>query len=145
MAALVTGFVTLCSGGCSTSSGTGAAGNKTLRQEPAVDMSRNVVIDRKHMIGDVEPINIKSAMSGDVLTVQIALRISAKSKEPDMVPLLYRFEWFDSQGTEIPANSVQWAPLLIFGREIQTIQGMAPDPRAREFRLKIQGPDGGHC
>lgn len=142
---LVTGFVALCSGCCSTTIATGPAGNNTLHQEPVLDQTRNVVIDRRHMIGDVEIIDINRARVRDVLSVKIALRISPKSKDPDMVPLLYNFEWFDAQGTEIPANSVQWAPLMIFGRETQIIKGVAPDPRARDFKLKIQGPAGSHC
>ena len=62
-----------------------------------------------------------------------------------MLPLLYRFAWFDAEGKELAANPVTWNPLMIFGRATETIQGVAPDPRARDFKLLIHEPDGGHC
>lgn len=143
--ALVAGClgVALCAGGCA--AGIEPVGGKTPGHWIVPETGRNVVVDRRSMIGDVEIIATKSAMAGDVLKAEILLRISPKSKDPDMVPLQYRFDWYDAHGREIPANEGKWVPMLLFGRETQTIRGVAPDPRAREFRLKIRGPDGEHC
>lgn len=136
--------VALCAGGCATA-GIEPGGGKTPGLGNVPEAGRNVVVDRRGMIGDVEIISMKSAMAGDVLKAEVLLRISPKSKDPDMVPLQYRFDWYDAQGREIPANEGKWVPMLLFGRETQAIRGVAPEPRAREFRLIIRGPDGEHC
>jgi uncharacterized protein YcfL len=39
---------------------------------------------------------------------------------------------------EINSGAGSWKPLIITGRESKTIQSVAPDPRAKEFKLKIR-------
>lgn len=137
--------VVLCAGGCAATAGIGSGGGNTPGRGIVPEAGGYVVVDRQGMIGEVEIIAVKSAMAGDVRKAEVLLRISPNSKEQDMVPLQYRFDWLDAQGREIPSNPGAWAPMMLFGRATQTIHGMAPEPRAREFRLKIRGPDGEHC
>ena len=146
-AALVAGFLgsALCAGGCSTTAGIEAAADKTLNRESAPEIGKNVLCPSPKLTNDVDIVELKSTMAGGVLQVRASLRISARAKDPDMLPLLYRFVWFDAEGKEIAANPVTWNPLMIFGRATETIQGVAPDPRARDFKLFIHEPDGGHC
>lgn len=80
---------------------------------------------------------MKSTLAGDLMKVQVAIR----SKDRDTVQIQYKFDWFDAAGMEIGANQGAWKPFLIYGREARTIQGVAPDPRAREFKLKVREPD----
>jgi len=68
-------------------------------------------------------------------------QVSLRSRDRDTVSIQYRFDWFDAQGMEINANTGAWKPLIIYGRESRTIQGVAPDPRAHEFKLKIREPE----
>jgi uncharacterized protein YcfL len=67
-------------------------------------------------------------------------QVSLRSKDRDTVKAQYRFEWFDLEGMEINANSA-WKPLMLYGRETATVKGVAPDTRAKTFKLKIREPD----
>lgn len=127
----------LCSGGCSTTAGIETGGKKSWNQEGAPELNKNVVINNRSLAGDIEIVDLKSAMAGNLMKAQVSLR----SKDRDTVPIQYKFDWYDTQGMEIGANTGAWKPFLVNGRETKTIQGVAPDPRAHEFKLKIREPD----
>ena len=134
----VTGMVAaFCAGGCSTTAGIEATGKKTWNQEGAPELSKNVVFNNRSLAGDIEIADLKSARVGDLMKAQASLR----SKSRDTIPIQYKFDWYDAQGMEIAANTGAWKPLLVYGRETRTIQGVAPDPRAHEFKLKIRESD----
>ena len=122
--------------GCATTAGIEATGKKSWNQEGAPELSKKVVVNGS-LGGDIEVVDLKSAMAGNLMQAQVSLR----SKDRDTIPIQYRFDWYDAQGMEIAANATAWKPLLIYGRETKTIQGVAPDPRAHEFKLKIREAD----
>jgi uncharacterized protein YcfL len=144
---LLAGFVGAlhCLGGCSTSTGIETAGKKTLERVSAPDPAKCLIFHDRGVAGNVEIADMKITKAGDLLKVEALLRISPHAKDPDIVPLLYMFVWFDAEGKEITSGANAWQPLMIFGRDIQKIQGVATDPRAREFKLKIRSPDNSHC
>ena len=146
-AALAAGHVgaAITLGGCGTTAGSRASGTTTLNRQSAPDIGKNVLCPSPKLANDVDIVELKSSMADGLLQVRALLRISARAKDPVMVPMLYRFVWFDGEGKEIPANPVSWSPLMIFGRATETIQGVAPDPRAHDFRLLIQEADDSHC
>jgi uncharacterized protein YcfL len=51
---------------------------------------------------------------------------------------VYRFQWLDANGMEITSVANDWVPQVINGRESLTIQGIAPDPRVTDARIKMQ-------
>jgi len=123
--------------GCSTTAGLEAGGKKSWNQEGAPELSKNVVINNSSLASDLEIVDMKNSMAGNMMKAQVSLR----SRDRDTVSIQYRFDWFDAQGMEINANTGAWKPLIIYGRESRTIQGVAPDPRAHEFKLKIREPE----
>ena len=132
-------------GGCGTTAGIEAAGTKTLNRVSVPGIGRNVLCPSPKLANDVDIVELKSSTDGGLLRARASLRISARAKDPAMLPMLYRFAWFDGEGKEIATSPVTWTPLMIFGRATETIQGVAPDPRARDFRLLIQEADDSHC
>jgi uncharacterized protein YcfL len=147
VAALVAGHlgVALCAGGCSTTAGIEAAGKNTPDRESAPEIGKNIFCPSQKLANDVDIVGLNSTVAGGVLQVRASLRISARAKDQDMLPIVYRFAWFDAEGKEIAADPGAWNPLMIFGRATETIQGVAPDPRARDFKLLIHEPDDSHC
>jgi uncharacterized protein YcfL len=123
--------------GCSTTAGVEATGKVSWDEQGARTLDKNVVFNNSGLKGDIQIVDIKSAMAGDILRVQATLR----SKDKDTLPLQYRFEWYDAGGFEINSGAGSWKPLVLNGREVKTVQGVAPDPRAKEFKLKIREPD----
>jgi len=122
--------------GCSTTAGIEAAGKKSWNQDGAPELSKQVVINNSSLAGDVEIVDLKNSDAGNLMKAQVSLR----SKSRDTVQVQYKFDWFDSQGMELASNAA-WKPLLIYGKETQTVQAVAPDPRAHEFRLKLREPE----
>jgi uncharacterized protein YcfL len=123
--------------GCSTTAGVEATGKTTWDEQGARSLEKNVVFNNSGLKGDIQIVDIKSAMAGDVMRTQATLR----SKDKDTLPFQYRFEWYDGSGLEINSGAGSWKPLILYGREAKTIQAVAPDSRAREFKLKIREPD----
>ena len=139
-AAAVVGFgllSLLCAGGCSTTAGLEASGKTTWSDEGARELSKKVVFNSIALSSDVKVVDIKSERSGDLMRAQVTLA----SKDRDTVSLQYRFAWFDAGGMEINAASGSWKPLILYGKETRSVQGVAPDPRAKEFMLKLREAD----
>ena len=123
--------------GCSTTAGVEATGKTTWDEQGARSLEKNVLFNNSGLKGDIQIVEVKSAMAGDIMRAQATLR----SKDKDTLPFQYRFEWYDGGGLEINSGAGSWKPLILYGRESKTIQAVAPDPRAKEFKLKIREPD----
>jgi len=123
--------------GCSTTAGVEVTGKTTWDEQGARSLEKKVVFNNSGLEGDVQIVDIKSVMAGDVMRVQATLR----SKDRDTLPFQYRFDWYDGGGLEINSGAGSWKPLILYGRESKTIQAVAPDPQAKEFKLKIREPD----
>jgi len=50
----------------------------------------------------------------------------------------YKFAWLNKDGIEINPDGGPWTPLIMYGNESRTVQSVAPNPSAREFRIKIR-------
>lgn len=123
--------------GCSTTAGVETTGKMSWDEQGARTLEKNVVFNNSGLKGDFQIVDVKSAMAGDIMRAQATLR----SKDKDTLPFQYRFEWYDNSGMEINSGAGSWKPLTLYGRESKTVQGVAPDPRAKEFKLKIREPD----
>jgi len=123
--------------GCSTTAGVETTGRMTWDEQGARSLEKNVVFNNSGLKGDIQIVDVKSAMAGDIMRAQATLR----SKDRDTLPFQYRFDWYDASGLEINSGAGSWKPLVLYGRESKTIQAVAPDPRAKEFKLKIRDPD----
>lgn len=123
--------------GCSTTAGVEATGKTSWDEQGARTLEKNVLFNSRALKGDIQIVDVKSAMAGDIMRAQATLR----SKDRDTLPFQYRFEWYDAGGLEINSGAGSWKPLILNGRETKTIQSVAPDPRAKEFKLKIREPD----
>jgi uncharacterized protein YcfL len=135
LAALLTCSMTAMLSGCATTSGYEASG-KVVASEGQTSLDKSIVVNNRGLASDIELVDMKSAFVGNLLKVQVSL----KSKNRDSVPIQYRFDWLDAQGFEINANQA-WKPFMLYGKETKSIQGVAPDQRAKEFKLKIRDPD----
>lgn len=125
---------TLGLSGCSTTSGVEATGKTVWSDEGARELGKKVVYSNSSLAGDVQIVDMQSALAGDLMRAQASL----KSKDGDTLNLQYRFDWYDSKGMEINSGTGSWKPLILYGKESKTVQSVAPDPRAKEFKLKIR-------
>jgi len=132
---LAVGILGMHLAGCATTSGIEASG-KVVQTESGHELDKSIVINNRSLSNDLEITNIRSVFVGNLLKAQVSIRSTSR----DTFPIQYKFEWFDAQGFEINANQA-WKPFLVFGKETKTIQGVAPDQRAKEFKIKIRDPE----
>ena len=127
-------LATVSLNGCSTTAGVEASGKTVWNEEGARELSKKVVFESSRLAGDLKVIDMQSALAGNMMRAQATL----KSKDGDTLSFQYRFDWYDASGMEINSGAGSWKPLIITGRETKTVQSVAPDPRAKEFKLKIR-------
>lgn len=123
--------------GCSTTAGVEADGKTVWNDEGARELSKKVVFESGSLAGDLKVVDMQSVQAGNMMRAQATL----KSKDRDTLSFQYRFDWYDANGMEVNSGGGAWKPLIITGRETKTVQGVAPDPRAKEFKLKIRAAE----
>ena len=136
-----TGFIaavalltTVSLNGCSTTAGVEAVGKTVWNDEGARELNKKVVFNSSSLAGDLQVVDMQSVLAGNMMRAQATL----KSRDKDTLSFQYRFDWYDANGIEINSGAGSWKPLLITGKETKTVQGVAPDPRAKDFKLKLR-------
>ena len=121
--------------GCSTRTA-GMEGNASSvsTPDPSIDLSKFMVMNSRYIANRLEVVDMKSALSGDLMKSNVTL----SSKTSSTLKLQYQFAWFNAQGMEINPEGSAWTPLIMYGRETKTIQGMAPNPSAKAFKVRIR-------
>lgn len=122
--------------GCAATSGIEATGKTTWNEEGARELSKRLVVNNSRLARDIEVADITSSQVGDLMRAQVMLR----SRESGTLQLQYKFDWYDQQGVEVVDNA-PWQPVILYGQETKTIHGLGPNPRAREFKLKLKSAD----
>lgn len=50
----------------------------------------------------------------------------------------YKIVWFDAEGTEINPEGAIWKPISLQGREVKTVQSVAPNPSAVDVLIYMK-------
>lgn len=119
--------------GCASTSGIEATGKTSYSDEGARTLSQQVLINNSSLGSDVQVTALHSDRVGDLMRAQATIT----SKTSSVLKLQYRFIWFTASGLELNSNNA-WKPLLVYGKESKTVQGVAPDPRGASFKLAIR-------
>lgn len=130
-------LVSLALAGCSTTAGVETTGKSSWDEQGTRTFEKNIVFNNSSLKRAIQIVDVKTVMAADILRVQATLR----SNERETLSLQYRFDWFDASGIEINSGGGSWKPLILYGMENKSIQSVAPDPRAKEFILKIRDVD----
>ncbi len=96
--------------------------------------SSYVVVNNPKMARGIQIVDLETGYAGNLLKANVTL----VSKYSDTQNFKYKFSWFDADGVEIDANSTPWIPMLLYGNETKTIQGVAPNPTAKKFKIKLR-------
>jgi uncharacterized protein YcfL len=64
--------------------------------------------------------------------------VTLQSLVHDTEAVQYRWVWFDSHGFEVNSSSQAWNPLLVYGYQTTAVQGVAPNPSAKSFKLHLR-------
>jgi len=119
--------------GCAATSGISGSAAVVKGPEGYMQESR-VMVDNDSLARAIKITDLKSTFAGDLLKANVMLH----SKRTDTLALQYKFRWYNSQGIEIEPESSPWQPIIIYGRETKSVQAVAPNPSAKEFKIEIR-------
>ncbi len=97
----------------------------------------NSTVNFKNSPVDIRVLDTRSRFVGGLLQVNLEL----ESGYSNPYRLEYKFSWYDSGGMEIDSARSAWIPLYLNGREVKTIQGLAPNPAAKAFKIRLRESD----
>ncbi len=120
--------------GCSSTSVNESTYAVTQDAEGNYQVSENFFVNNPKLARGLRITEQNSKFVGDLLTVQVSLA----SLYDDTQNYKYKFSWYDANGFEIDAGSNAWLPLIMYGSQTKTIQGVAPNPSARQFKLMLR-------
>lgn len=121
--------------GCSsTTSGIEGSSTMMMDADGGYQFSEYVVVNNPKVARGLQIVNLSQEFVGDILRAQITLA----SKYSKTQQYQYRFAWLNESGVELDAGSHSWIPFIMYGNETKTLQGVAPNPSARQFKINIR-------
>jgi uncharacterized protein YcfL len=64
--------------------------------------------------------------------------VTIQSRSDDTEALQYKWTWFDGKGFEVNSSAQPWQPVLVYGMQTTSIQGLAPNPSVKDFKLHLR-------
>jgi len=119
--------------GCTTS---GIEGTATAVTGPdgQITYTKYVIINNKKLARGIQIVDLRPDFAGNVLRASV----SVVNKYSRTLNFQYKFSWFDENGHEIDPDSDAWTPVVLYGNESKELQGVAPNPSTKEFKIKIR-------
>lgn len=127
-------LMTLSFIGCSSTAGIEGSMSATTEQGGQTVYSKQVVINNDSLARDIQIVDMKSDFVGNLLRAQVSL----VNKDNDTINFQFKFSWFEESGREIDPDTDAWTPVILYGKESKSLQGVAPNPNAKEFKIKIR-------
>lgn len=111
-----------------TAGGVGCTAPNALSTQTAADGSYAVktVTNNPILTSQVMVERVNMGYAGDLKKVSLAIKdrwFVSKAFE-------YKIVWVDAQGMEVNPESSRWKPIQLTGREVKTVQSVAPNPSA---------------
>lgn len=119
---------------CSASTSNVGIGELVPTPEGNHAFNQYVLINNQELSRHLQIVDIKGRMVNDLMQAQIQVM----NKFDRDYNFEYQFQWFDNKGFEIGSIKEHWTPVLIYGQEVKTMVGMAPNPQAVKFRINIR-------
>jgi uncharacterized protein YcfL len=86
---------------------------------------------RSGSTSDIKITDLRSVERNGLLTAQATIVNKGNSK-----PVAYRFRWLSKDGAKV-AEDEAWKPLTISEGRTEVIEGIAPTPQAKDFRVEL--------
>ncbi len=93
-----------------------------------------VVINNQELARGIQVVDLRSVYVDEYLKADV----SVVNKYNRTLNVQYKFQWFDARGMEVDPGSTAWTPLVLYGNESKSIQGVAPNPTAVEYKIHIR-------
>lgn len=120
--------------GCSSTSG--IQGSSAIMDDSSGNIlhSEYVIVNNPKVARGLQIVDMVNKRVGNMLMANITL----VSKYSDTEQYQYKFSWFDADGLELDPEGNAWIPFIMYGNETKTIQGVSPNPSARQFKINLR-------
>lgn len=107
-----------------------------LPAAPAIADSLESKLEQQGVMTYLKVTDMRAVRRNGLLNVQIEVTNFSDSNERKF----YRFKWLDDSGFSVWEDE-PWKPTLLYGRQKQLYNVVAPTPLATDFRLVVQSPN----
>jgi uncharacterized protein YcfL len=112
--------------------------NTVEREKPTYEA--NVVNDKRietdgFLANKAKVLQVRQATVQDNL---LKVDVEILNDDPWSGDFDYKFEWFDDQGMPVDSPTSTWYTKHVQARETVSLDEIAPNPRCKDFRLKLQ-------
>lgn len=107
-----------------------------LPAAPAIADSLESKLEQHGVMTYLKVTDMRAVRRNGLLNVQIEVTNFSDSNERKF----YRFKWLDDSGFSVWEDE-PWKPTLLYGRQKQLYNVVAPTPLATDFRLVVQSPN----
>jgi len=83
-------------------------------------------------------LKVEEAVVGQTKNGLMKVIVKLTSRQNKDVVAQSKFAWFDADGNEIDPDTDPWRPLVLHGKEMRSIQGVAPGTSAVSFKLRVR-------
>ena len=119
---------------CSVSTSNVGIGEMIPTPEGNYAFNQYVLINNQELARHLQIVDVKGRMVNNIMQGQVQVM----NKFDRDYKFEYKFQWFDGNGFEIRSVKEHWSPVLIYGQEVKTLVGTAPNPEAVKFRLNVR-------
>lgn len=120
--------------GCSSTAGIETASLTVTGPNGEKEYSTWIAVSNHELARDVAVIRVDRRDIGGLIKSAVSMR----SRTPETLALQYRWVWFDSYGMEVSSSSQPWQPIMVYGGQTTSVQGVAPNPSAKDFKLHLR-------
>ena len=120
--------------GCVKTSGTEVSGVMVSAPDGQEELSRAVIVNNAKLARRIQVVDVRHEYAGDLLKASVTVA----SKYAGTVSFQYKFAWFNEAGLEVNPDTDAWTPVVLHGHETRTVQGVAPSPEVKAFKVKIR-------
>jgi uncharacterized protein YcfL len=115
-------------------------GKQVNTSERAQPIGTKTTVQDKRIINDGDAdqifkiIDINEGTVGDLLKVQVNIQNTRGITQSAN----WMVEWFDMNGMQVQTPTSRWTSLTLEGKQTKSIQAIAPNSRAKDFRFHYQ-------
>jgi uncharacterized protein YcfL len=124
----------VCSVGCSGTAGIQARSVAITGVEGETTYSSYINAENPRLARRLAIVRLDRADIGGLVKAAVTLQ----SRSEDTEAIQYKWTWFDSKGFEVNSSAQPWQPLLVYGMQTTSVQGLAPNPAAKDFKLHLR-------
>jgi len=84
----------------------------------------------------IQPTEMRCTKAGDLLKIDANLNNDSKSVKR----IAYKFRWIDREGMRAWEEE-NWKPIMLYENSTMTVNGVAPTPKAVDFRLILMSQE----